>query len=60
MRNHGPFIVSAAGFRRMELSSEFEKVIKEWRNSGFSAVHHSNEFHKNYNFADAIEIYCSK
>lgn len=29
MRNHGPFVVSAAGFRRMELSSEFEKVMKE-------------------------------
>ena len=28
MRNHGPFVVSAAGFRRMELSSEFEKVMK--------------------------------
>ena len=29
MRNHGPFVVSAAGFRRMELSSEFDKVMKE-------------------------------
>ena len=29
MRNHGPFVVSAAGFRRMELSSEFDKMMKE-------------------------------
>ena len=29
MRNHGPFVMSAAGFRRMELSSEFDKIMKK-------------------------------
>ena len=30
-------------------STVFERAIKQWRNGGFSAVHHSNEFHSNYN-----------
>ncbi len=30
-------------------SDEFEKAIKQWRNRGFSAIHHSDKFHKNYN-----------
>ena len=29
--------------------TEFEKSIAEWRNNGFPAIHHSEEFRANYN-----------
>ena len=29
--------------------TEFEIATKEWRSDGFCSIHHSDEFHKNYN-----------